>query len=632
MKILPMRGWVALGVAAACGGLPAQGALQKVADIADLSLEQLTRITVTSVSRREETLVEAPASIFLITAEDIRRSGATTLPEALRLAPNLHVARTDTSQYAISARGGNTTTGNNMLVLIDGRTVYTPLFSGVFWDAQSILLEDVERIEVISGPGATLWGTNAVNGVINIVTLAAGKTQGTLLAGGAGDMERGATGRFGGALAGGGHYRVYAKYYDRDGHPLSSGASASDNAHRWQSGYRMDWEHDEQSVTFQGDAYGADVNNLGGQRDLSGSNLLARWRGKSGADTEFRLQAYYDHSQREHLGSFKETRDTFDLEYQRSTGLGPGHTFVWGTGYRSSRDDIANTPAIAFIPDRRTLSWGNIFVQDEVTLHPELQATIGLRLETNSYTGVEWLPNARLSWTPSNKSLVWSAISRAVRAPSRLDRDLYAPGMPPYTVIAGNDTFKSEIANVFELGYRAQLTPSATLSLTAFHHDFHDLRSIELSPDGLRILANGIEGRTTGVEGWGDYRFTPSWRLTGGFVAMDERRTVKPGRTDLGGLASLGNDPRRTAMLRSQWDFAPRHEFDLTWRYVGKLPDPVVPSYSVLDARLGWRVSKSLDLSLMVQNALDRKYAEFGAPAARAVIDRSYFVKITWTL
>jgi iron complex outermembrane recepter protein len=620
-----------LGVLAACGALPTNATLQKVADIADLSLEQLTRITVTSVSRREETLVEAPASIFLITAEDIRRSGATTLPEALRLAPNLQVARTDTSQYAISARGGNTNTANNMLVLIDGRTVYTPLFSGVFWDAQNVMLEDVERIEVISGPAATLWGTNGVNGVINIVTFPAGKTQGALLAGGAGDMERGAAGRFGGELGGGGHYRVYAKYNDRDGHDLQSGASARDAANRWLSGFRMDWERGDQATTFQGDAYGANVDNLGGRRDLSGSNLLARWRGKSGADTDFRLQAYYDRTEREHLGSFRETRDTFDVDYQRSTRFGPGHTFVWGAGYRASRDDIANSAALAFLPDHRTLDWGNVYVQDEFTVRPELQATLGLRLETNSYTGVEWLPNARLAWKPSSDSLVWSAISRAVRAPSRIDRDLYAPGTPPYTVLAGNDTFKSEIANVFELGYRGQLTPSASLSLTAFHHDFRDLRSIELSPEGLRILANGIDGRTTGIEGWGDYRFTASWRLTGGFVLMNERRTVKPGHIDLGGLPALGNDPRRTAMLRSLWDFAPRHEFDLTWRYVSELPNPVVPSYSVVDARIGWRVSKSLDLSLLVQNAFDRKYSEFGAPDARAVLERSYFLKVTWT-
>lgn len=627
-----MMGAGALGVLAACGGPPALGALLKVADIADLSLEQLTRITVTSVSRREETLAEAPASIFLITAEDIRRSGATTLPEALRLAPNLQVARTDTSQYAISARGGNTNTANNMLVLIDGRTVYTPLYSGVFWDAQNVMLEDVERIEVISGPGGTLWGTNAVNGVINIVTLPASKTQGALLAGGAGNMERGASGRFGGELSGGGHYRVYAKYYDRDGHDLASGAGARDDANRWQSGFRMDWDRSADSVTLQGDTYGADVDNLGGKRDLSGSNLLARWKGKSGADTDFRLQAYYDRTEREHLGSFKEKRETLDIEYQRATRLAPGHTFVWGAGYRTSRDEIGNSATLAFIPDRRTLDWSDVFVQDELTLLPGVQGTLGLRLENNGYTGAEWLPNARLAWKPSAEHLVWSAISRAVRAPSRIDRDLYAPGTPPYTVLAGNDSFKSEIANVFEVGYRGQLTPAASLSLTAFHHDFRDLRSLELSADGMRVFTNGFDGRTTGIEGWGDYRFTPGWRVTGGFVVMNERHTLKPGRTDFGGLPALGNDPRRTAMLRTQWDFAPRHEFDLTWRYVGELPNPVVPSYSVLDARLGWRVSRALQLSLLVQNALDRKYSEFGTPAARAVLERSYFVKLTWTL
>lgn len=630
MKNLPAERLLLLSMLAACGGT-AHAALRPVAEIVDLSLEQLTRITVSSVSRREEAIIEAPASVFLITAEDIRRSGATTLPEVLRLAPNLHVARTDTSQYAISARGGNTNTANNMLVLIDGRTVYTPLFSGVFWDSQNVMLEDIERVEVISGPAGTLWGTNGVNGVINIVTLPAGKTQGALFSGAVGNMERGAAGRIGATLGGAGSYRAYAKYYDRDSHEVASGADARDDAKRWQTGFRMDWDGAD-TVTFQGDAYGADIGNVSGQRTLSGQNLIARWAGKRDTDSDFRLQAYYDRSEREHLGTFKEKRDTLDIEYQRATTFASQHLVVWGAGYRASRDEIANTPALAFIPARRTLQWGNVFVQDEVALRPDLQATLGVRLETNSYTGVEWLPNARLAWKPAPEHLVWSAISRAVRAPSRLDRDLYVPGMPPYTVLAGNDNFKSEIANVLEVGYRSQLTPSVTLALTAFHHDFHRLRSIELSEAGERILANGITGRTSGLEGWGEYRFTPSWRVSAGFVAMSVKRNVSAGHVDLGGQASLGNDPDFTAMVRSRWEITPRHELDLHWRHASSLPNPAVPGYSVLDGRLGWRISKQLELSLAVQNVFDKRYSEFGPTATRAVFDRAYFVRLAWKL
>jgi iron complex outermembrane recepter protein len=631
MKNLPIASALACATVAACGALPAHSAIAP-SDIADLSLEQLTRITVTSASRREEPLLDAPASIFVITAEDIRRSGATRLPEALRLAPNLLVARTDTSQYAISARGGNTTTANNMLVLIDGRTVYTPLYSGVFWDAQNILLEDIDRIEVVSGPATTLWGTNGVNGVINIVTLSAARTQGTLLGANAGDMQRGALVRYGGELGGGGYYRVYAKYDDQDSHSLASGADARDDAQRWQTGFRMDWNRGADAVTFQGDAYGNDIGNFAGKRDVSGSNVVARWLGKSGEDTDFRLQAYYDRTEREHLDSFKEKRDTFDLEYQRSTRFSVGHTFVWGAGYRSSRDDITNSPTLAFLPDSRTLKWGNLFAQDEFALRADLKATVGLRLETNSYTGHEWLPNVRLAWKPSPEHLVWGELSRAVRAPSRIDRDLYAPGIPPYLVLAGQDTFRAEINNIAELGYRGQVTPAASLSLTAFYHDLRDLRSIEANSDGQRVFANGIDGTTRGIEGWGDYRVTPRWRLSGGFLVLHEKKNLQSGRVDLGGLAALGNDPDRTAMLRSLWDITPRHELDLMWRYVGELPNPKVPSYSVLDARLGWRVSKNLDLSLVIQDAFDRKYSEFGNPATRAVLERAYFVKIAWRL
>jgi iron complex outermembrane receptor protein len=631
MKNLPTLRILAIIVFCAGRSAGSSAALQQVADIADLSLEQLTRITVTSASRREERLLEAPASIFVITAEDIRRSGANTLGEALRLAPNLHVARVDSNQYAISARGASTTTANRMLVLLDGRTIYSPLFSGVFWDAQDVMLEDVERIEVISGPAATLWGSNGVNGVINITTLSSAKTRGVLFSVGGGDISRGVTARLGGELGADGSYRVYGKYLEGDRRNLASGAELRDDAKRGQVGFRADWERALDTFTFQGDAYKADVDNPGGSRDLKGANLVGRWRGKR-EDSDFRLQVYYDRTEREHFASFTEVLDTFDVEFQQSSKRWSTHMLVWGGGYRFSRDVVGNTPALAFIPATRNMEWGDVFVQDEVVLRPDLRLTLGLKAETNPYTHLEWLPNLRLAWQPSASSLLWGALSRAVRAPSRIDRDLYAPGVPPYVVLAGNDTFRSEIANVLELGYRAQVSADASFSLTAFHHEFSRLRSIELSPEGLRVIANGIEGRLTGIEGWGSYRVVPSWKLTGGFVVLDQKLTVSEGHVDLGGLPALGNDPKNMVKLRSAWDITPRHEFDLSARYVGALPNPAVPAYAVVDARLGWRVSKSLELSLTVQNAFDRNYAEFGAPATRAMFERNFFVKATWKL
>ncbi len=635
MKKLPTT--QLLGIVAAVGlalsplAAQAQPPRTQLANLADLSLEQLTNITVTSAARREERLAEAPASIYVITADDIRRSGATSIAEALRLAPNLQVGRIDASQYAVSARGQNTTTANKMLVMIDGRTVYTPLFSGVFWDAQDVMLEDVERIEVISGPAATLWGTNGVNGVINITTLAAGRTQGALLGAGAGDREKGAAARFGGALGADGHYRIYAKYFDRDSRSNSAGATLRDDAQTAQAGFRMDWERASGSTTFQGDVYQGDIGNPAGTRDVSGANILGRWQHKTGEDSSFRLQAYYDRTQREHPNVFGETLDQVDIDFQYLSKPYTTHTLVWGGGYRYARDDIRNSATVAFLPADKTMRWGNVFAQDEIALASSLKMTVALKVETNPYTGHEWLPNVRLAWLPAPDHLLWGALSRAVRAPSRVDRELFSPSRPPFTALAGGAGFESEVANVVEIGYRAQISSAASFSITAFHHRFPNLRNIEASAAGP-IIGNGVDGRTTGIEGWGNYWLGPGWRLAGGFVAMNQDLRVKPGLPQIGGFSSIGNDPRRSAQLRSSWDLTPRHELDIAVRYVGRLPDPAVPGYTVADARFGWRIRKGLEVSLVAQNLFDRKYSEFGTLANRAELERSFFVKVLWSL
>ena len=600
----------------------------RVADLADLSLEQLANVTVTSASRREERLIDAPASIFVITAEDIRRSGATTLPELLRLAPNLQVVRGDTNQYVISARGGLFGTANKMLVLIDGRTVYTPLFAGVFWDAQNVMIEDLERIEVISGPGSTLWGTNAVNGVINIITKNAARTQGTLVAAGAGDAERGVSVRSGGALAGGGAYRAYAKYYERNSFALASGASAQDASDRWQAGFRMDWDRGAGSSTVQGDVYSANVDNLGGARDLSGGNVLGRWSTRLSGGSDLIAQAYYDRTERRHLGSFEEKRDTYEVQVQHDLRYGVRNELIWGAKYRVSDDHTVTTPVLGFVPADRALHLGSLFAQDERALAPNLRATLGLRAERNPYTGVEWLPNARLTWTPRPDQVVWSALTRSVRAPSRVDRDLVVPGSPPFVLTGGAD-FESEIADVVELGWRTRITRTGTVSLTAFHHRFRDLRTVE--PNGsVFTVMNGGEGRTSGLEGWGDFILRPNWRVVGGFVVMDNRFDTKPGHLDISN-DKLGNNPKRTANLRSLWNITPAHELDAMVRYSSALPNPAVPGYTVVDLRGGWRPSRSVEVSLIVNNLFDRRYSEFGSPAERAVFERTVLLRLTWT-
>jgi iron complex outermembrane receptor protein len=625
MKNLPIGPLAPLLILGALVSTPLHANLQRVVDIADLELEQLTRIKVTSASRREERVIEAPASIFVITGEEIRRSGATSLPEALRLAPNLTVARADNNQYAISARGFGNVLANKLLVLMDGRTLYTPLFSGVFWEAQVFPLDDIDRIEVISGPGATLWGANAVNGVINIISLPSARTQGTLVRALAGTDERGATLRYGGALPNGGTYRLYGRYWDRDNQRLQSGGDIADASKRANAGFRADWAGGVDQWTVQGDGYWGDIDQLPSARSISGANLLGRLTRQLGPESTLRIQAYYDRTDREHPMQFKEALDIVDLEVQHSLKPLPSHNLIWGGGYRYARDRVQNTPSQAFIPADRSLDWGNVFVQDEVSLGARMALTIGLKAERNPYTGTEWLPNVRIAYQATPEQLLWAALSRAVRAPSRIDREVFFPGVAPYVLVA-NDRFESEVANVAELGYRAQLSGSASFSLTGFYQDYPNLRGVSPGAGALQF-SNNLEGSASGLEGWGSLRVVPAWRVSGGFTVQRIRAKVKAGQIDFGGVSQLGNDPEQSAQLRSWWDVGPAWELDAGVRYMGKLPNPPVPSYTVVDARLGWKATRNLELALVVQNALDKEHPEWGPSNNRAVFDRSVMLR-----
>jgi iron complex outermembrane recepter protein len=622
-----MLGWLTprmVLLASLASGTGAAGAAAlAVTDLADMTLEQLSRIQVTSVSRRAESLAEAAASVFVITAQDIRRSGAASLPEALRLAPNLDVARVDANQYAISARGFNNVLANRLLVMIDGRTVYSPLFSGVFWEAQDVMLEDVERIEVISGPGATMWGANAVNGVINVITRPARDTQGALAAVLGGDHDTGAALRYGGTL-GAAHYRVYGKYTEREPSERASGVPVRDASHMGLLGLRADWGGGRDAFTLKAEAYEGKVDAPPGARRPSGANVLGRWARFLGADSGFVLQAYFDRTERDQPGAIREKLDTYDIEFQHDFVPLARHRLIWGGGVRHAHDRLENlNPAVlAFVPASRTLDWANLFAQDEIELGAELSAILGLKAERNPYTGTELLPGARLAWTPNPRSLAWAAWSRAVRAPSRIDRELFTP------TLAGGPDFRSEVSRVLELGYRGQPSRRLSYSVSAFHHRHERLRSLRPAPAGLQF-ANDIEGRSRGVEGWASWRALPSWRLTAGGTYLNRRLQVRPGAVDAGGMAALGADPRSWWSLRSALDLSPRHELDVAVRRAGSRPTGV-PAYTAVDARFAWLPSRELQLSLTLHNLFDRGHAEFGAPETRAEFDRAVFLKLLW--
>jgi iron complex outermembrane receptor protein len=606
----------------------------KPSDLADLSLEELANLEVTSVSRRAERLSDAPASIFVITGDDIRRSGATSIPEALRLAPNLEVARVDSRQYAISARGFNNTIANKLLVLIDGRTVYTPLFSGVIWDAQDTLLEDVDRIEVISGPGATLWGANAVNGVINVITRRAAETQGTLLVAGAGNLERGAATRQGGKLGADGAFRVYGKISDRAHTSLANGSSAHDSWNSGQAGFRADWGTAAGAFTLQGDAYRGTIDQAAaGDIRISGGNLLARWARQLSGGERVQVQAYFDNTEREIPGTFAERLNTFDVEFQHALRVGQRHSVIWGGGHREADDHVSNTAALAFLPADRKLRWSNLFVQDEVALRGEqLRLTLGTKAQSNPYTGTEFLPSARIAWKPDASQLVWSALSRAVRAPARLDRELFFPGQPPFLIVGGPD-FRSEISKVLELGYRAQPSRRASYSVTLFHSVHDRLRSLEPGPAGATVIGNKMEGKTDGIEAWGSLQAAERWRLSAGLLALHQDLRLKSGSGDTMGVAAAGNDPKHQWNLRSSLDLPGRQEFDVMLRHVAPLPSPSVPGYTALDARYAWHFERGLELALIAQNLFDRSHPEFAVPPApRSEIERGLFLKLRWSL
>jgi iron complex outermembrane receptor protein len=601
------------------------------ADISRLTIEELANIDISSVSKRPEPLGEAAASVYVITREQIRRYGATSIPEILRLAPNLQVARVSSSGYAITARGFNNTIANKLQVLIDGRSVYTPLFSGLFWDVQDTLIADIDRIEVISGPGGTLWGSNAVNGVINIITRHSRDTQGGLLSIGGGPDERGASFRYGASLGEDATYRIYAKGFGRENTENSSGASARDSWGKGQLGFRLDWARFGDALMFEGSGYDGSLDRRNTDNELiSGAHLLGRWNRTLQNDSAIQVQAYYDLTRRVRPGTFGELLNTFDVDAQHRFSLGGRHDIVWGGGYRLNHDNVDNEPVLAFLPAIRNLHLANVFVQDTIALTESLELTLGAKLEYNSYTRFEVQPNARLAWNLRDYGLLWSAISRAVRTPSRVDRELFAPRSAPF-LLAGGD-FKSETLIAYEIGYRVQPVTHASFSISTFYNVYDDLRSIEPTSGGLpSVIKNKMKGETYGVEMWGSYLVLDWWRLSAGYNFLQKDLRLKRGSSDPNGVRGAGNDPEHQFSARSAMSLPYNMEFDLALRWIDRLPNPNVPSYVALDARLGWTLWKALELSLSGFNLTDRRHPEFGAAATRSELPRTFYLRARWS-
>jgi iron complex outermembrane receptor protein len=623
---------VAGALLAAAPGLPARAeGLRPPSELKKLSLEQLFDLEVTSVSKKAEPLSRTAAAIHVVTGEDIHRSGSPTIPGALRAIPGVEVARIDARQYAFTVRGFNSSTANKLLVLMDGRSLYTPLFSGVFWDAQDAFLPDIERIEVIRGPGATLWGANAVNGVVNVIRAGAAHTQGLLAEGGGGNVERGFAGaRYGGALGPHAFYRVYAKHFDRDGSPLRDGRDAGDSYHMNQGGFRVDWARTPaDALTLQGDLYGGRAGQPGADPiRINGGNVLARWTRTFSAESDLEVAACYDRTEREVPPIFGETLDTYDVTLHHRFTPPLRQDVVWGLGYRLMRDDVENSSMLAFLPALQTLEQISGFVQDEITLTPDrLRAIVGSKFERDEYSGFEYQPSARLAWTPAGTHTVWAAASRAVRTPSRIDRGFYVPANPPY-LLAGGPNFDSEVLHAYELGYKAQPGRDLSVSLATFRNLYDRLRSLEGGPP--YVFANGLEGSSYGIEAEATCQVRRGWRIDAGYTYFKLDLDARPGSTDKTQILQEGDSPRDQWCLRSAADLPRATTLDVTLRRVGELPNQAVPGYVECDARVSWQPVRALEMAFVGRNLLDPRHPEFGRPAGRKEVERSLYGTVTW--
>jgi iron complex outermembrane receptor protein len=633
-------------------------------DLFEMTIEELGEVQIVSVSRRAEDARQAPSAIHVITAEEIRRSGYTTLPEILRLAPGVEVARNGAHSWTISIRGFNSDLSNKLLVLIDGRSVYSPLFAGVFWDAQDTLLADIERIEVISGPGSTLWGTNAVNGVINVITRSARETPGLHVEAGAGNEERAFAGlRYGWNVGNAAAARAYVKYADRDASQAPDGGDAFDGWQTSQAGFRVDWEPNATDrVKFQGDVYDATLSDLlrgdftlgtlpgpdmPGDVDISGYNLLARWHRQFDASSGVRLQAYVDHTSRKIPGSFNERRDTLDLDFQQEFAAG-NHQVVWGAGFRLTSDELDNTLFATFLPEQRKDATFRLFAQDIIGMFSDrLYLTLGLDLNHNDYTQFELHPTARLTWPVNERNTLWAAATRAVRIPARLNTDLEltapvaVPGLPAplYVNVFGNDDYRSEELFAKEVGYRILLDRNLSLDLTVFHNDYDHLQTQEagaLFPVGdpveyfvlPAVLENGMEGETYGGSLVATWQVNRHWRLQLQYARLEMDLQLKPGSTNPNDLSIAGNSPKHQSALHSSIELPWNMHFFTAIRYQDELPNLGVPDRMSIDVSLGWWLTNHLRLSLTARDVNDPTHPEFGNSN---LIERSVYLKASWT-
>jgi iron complex outermembrane recepter protein len=641
-------------------------------DISELPLEDLLKLKVTSAGNKEQALSKVGAALYVITREDIASSGANNIPDLLRLVPGVEVAQINSNQWAISIRGFNSLYSNKVLALIDGRALYQPSFSTVLWDQQDLPLEDVERIEVIRGPGGTIWGANAMNGVINIITRHSRDTQGGLITAGGGSWRTGeGLVQYGGKVGSEGTYRAFGKYFDVGSSVFPGGQRANDAWHSWAGGFRSDWSlSPRDTMTVQGDLretvaggtslatfsepqpYQSVINNT--IRNTLG-DVMATWRHTLQSGSETTLRVYFDHMRREGEAGTDVSNDTVDADFEHHAALGTRNDVVWGLDFRVSRDDFRpyGKYSALLVPPRSTIPFASGFFQDEIRLTNSLFLTLGSKLEHNDFTGLEYEPGTQLVWTPSDRHTLWTSASRAIRQPNRVDFGnrfdagvTTINGSPALLEYFGNSSVKTEQVYDYEAGYRSQIHPRLGLDLTTFLSYYRNLRTSE--PGTPYIAANSgapylviplnvsnlASARNYGAEFFFDWNAARRWTLSPGYSFLNMSLQQKAGSRDASIRSIAGDSAKHHLQVRSVLNLRSNVEWSATIRYVSRLASPNIPSDVGADTTLRWRPRDDLEMSVTGQNLLSPRRLEFGdltKVLLPSPVQRSVFVKLTWS-
>jgi iron complex outermembrane receptor protein len=646
---------------------------QKPVDLTARSLEDLMNIEVTSVSKKEQKMSEAAAAIFVITQEDIRRSGATNIPDLLRMVPGLDVSQINANSWSISARGFNQQFTNKLLVLMDGRAVYSPFLGGVNWDTQDVPLEDIDRIEVIRGPGATLWGANAVNGVINIITKSALDTRGTLItAGGGTDRQALGTAQYGGSIRGNTSYRIFSNYRNHGSLPALDETSGDDSWHLLHAGIRADTTISKKdSLTVQGDLYtgkeGATTTHIysvdppvtgiaDAPAQLSGGNILGRWNHTFSSRSDTTLQIYFDKYARNNP-QLRESRNTIDFDFNYHLAWGSRQELILGAGYRRTTDQTGGSNDAAFVPPDTALQLFNFFAQDTITLKPDrVFLTAGTKVENGYFSGFELQPSVRLAWTPSNRLTFWSAVSRADRSPARRDTQIVAPlgvfpdpggsGTPVQPTIYGNPKFMSEHVLAYEAGFRGLVNARLSVDVSTFFNKYDHLASLENQPEVFEpspaparfvvpiVFGNLMYGTTEGGEISANFKMTDRWTLSPGYAFLEMHLHTKPTSQDMSSVAEYqGSSPQHQAQLRSHVELSHGLSWDTSANFVSALPIQGVASYTRVDTQLKWKFAERADISVVGQNLVQNTHLESNDVLTLvnpSLVKRSAYAKIVW--